>query len=108
MVVEPGPAADGTWDSSTTPCSATAGAEPEFSYLRVVDPVSPDAYIKGVVRHRVVEGHPRYEIFTRSSGWKNTVVPWEHELGRAEVDLADISPAAAHALVERIEAHDVG
>jgi hypothetical protein len=93
VVDEPDPAAPG---------------EPEFAYLGVVDPVDSPTRIIGVIRSRSVDGHPQHDIFTRSSGWEATTLPWEHRLGRTEVDLVDITPAAAHAFVERVAAGEQG
>ena len=76
----------------------------EFTYLRIVDPVTPDAYLKGVIRTRIVDGHPSSEVFTRSQGWKGTVMPVEHRLGLLENDLVEISPATAHDLIAQLRA----
>lgn len=88
----------------SSPAAAVPESESEFTYFRIVDPVTPDAYLKGVVRERVVDGYSDSQVFTRSQGWKDTIMPTSYRRGLLENDLVEITPATARALIDELRA----
>lgn len=58
----------------------------------------------GLFRRSVVDGYAVDEMFTRRLQWEPTTYLREYEFGHNDVDHVEITPAEAHAFVERLTA----
>lgn len=79
-------------------------ADPGFVYYGALTPGRTRDNPAGVVRRKIVEGHPHDEAFSRSLRWQPTTSLREEQLGLTDLEHIEISEAEAFAFVERVTA----
>ncbi len=81
---------------------------PSFVYFGTITPGRTRANPAGVVRRRVVDGHPIDEAFTRRLRWERTTALIDHRFGHNDVDHVEITEAEAAAFTKRVAAKILG